>query len=190
MIRKECFVRNHFWVEKEKLYRPMMSFENGVRVSFSWKQEELFFRVEEESGEPFSVSFPKFKEKDALLLYLDTRPSLNVRSMKRHCHQFVLLPEAVEGVFSYDSTRFAGYESRPLVPDNVIQVSSFRDRGCRGYEVSVPLRALFGYEDELKEMSFALGYFSHVEKEPLYVPIPTIIPEKVPYMWPFLHLIS
>lgn len=184
----ESFVRSHFWVQRGRLYRPLCSFgKNGI-IGFQWSHEELFFVVEESSTDFFSVSWPKYKDKDALIVYVDTKPSLKARSMQRHCHQFLILPEAVEGVQTKEITRFNGYDSRALVKDNALLGSSYISRKARGYEVRIPIRQLFGYDEEMSEISFAMSYFSTCESAVLHMPIQTVFPEKVPYMWPVVHL--
>lgn len=189
MIREECLIRRHFWVKPERLYSPLFELEERIAIDFEWKEDALFFGVEEGAFEQFCVSWPKYKEKDALLLFIDTLPSRKARSLERHCHEFLILPEAVEGVQTKEITRFHGYMTRPLMKDNALQVKVWADqrKAKRGYEVHIPFHQLFGGEEELEEVSFALSYFSKNFPRGLHCPIPTIIPEKIPYVWPIIH---
>jgi len=107
--------------------------------------------------------------------------------MGRYCHEFLLLPEAVEGVQTKEITQFHGYSARPLVHENVLSLTTEVKRESRHLHVRVPLEALFGWEEDIKELSFALSYYSE-GKESVHVPIPHSSPEKVTYMWPVCHL--
>ena len=188
MIPKECFVRRHFTVQKEERYFPLLSFEQGIEVGFQWGKESFFFTFEEKTGDLFQLSWPKYKEKDALLLFLDTRPSKKAHSLHRACHEFLILPEAVEGVQSKEITRFNSYETRTLLQDNVVTVHTDYGRGRRRYTITIPQEMLYGWEEDTKEISFACSYFSTKLSSPLHIPVPTVLPERIPYVWPLCHL--
>ena len=187
MIRGECFVRRHFWIEKGRKYHSLFEDESGISVKLQWEKESLHFVFAEESTDSFHVASPEYQKGDALLLFFDTRPGVKSRTFGRHCHEFLVLPEAVEGIFSKEITKFRGYETRPLASDNAIVVLKESHKRTREYSVKVPLDILFGWEDELQEWSFALTYFSH-GKEPVHFPITKSEPEKTPYVWPIIHI--
>lgn len=187
MIRKECFIRRHFWVEKNKLYHPRIESTPELLFDLQWTDEHVLLTFSETPGQPFHVSWPEYQEKDALLLFFDTRSSLKTRIMVRHCHEFLLLPEAVEGIQTKEITQFHGYSARPLVHDNALSLSTEIKKESRHCHVRVPQEALFGWEEDMKEFSFAFSYFSE-GKEPIHFPIPHSSPEKIPYMWPICHL--
>lgn len=186
MIREECFTRQHFWIEKRKKYHPLVEISSEFFVDFQWTDEFLLFCLREKSDLLFHVSWPDYQKKDALHFFIDTRPSLKVRTLQRHCHEFLLLPEAVDGVQTKEITKFHGYDIRPLIRENVIQVSNELQKKERCYHIKIPHEALFGFDEEVKEFSFAFSYFSE-GKEPLQYPIPLSAPERIPYVWPICH---
>jgi len=187
VIRNECFTRRHFWIEWKKKYHPLVEVSEELALDFQWTDEFLLFTFSEKSDLPFHVAWPEYQKKEAILLFLDTRPSLKSRILQRYCHEFLLLPEAVEGVQTKEITKFHGYETRPLIRDNVLAVSKDQHKKLRQCHIKVPLEALFGWEEETKEFSFAFSYFSET-KEPVHFPIPKSVPERIPYIWPVCHL--
>lgn len=187
-IDPRCFVRRFIQVQKGVVQDPFVLLGDHVSVDLLWNDESLMFVVCEEDEAPWKVSWPKYSDQDACVLYLDTRPDRKARSMQKHCYQFLLLPEAVGGVQSQEITHHSHYETRALFPDNKICVRVDRGGNARRYEIVVPTQDLYGWEEDTLEWSFAFRYFSHKLSDSLQYPISNVLPERIPYVWTVCHL--
>ena len=186
MIEAEFFFRRHFWTSKNTVYSPLVEATSLLSMDFCWEEDFLLFLFREKRAEPFVLQWPEYKSKDALVLFLHTRPSASSRTLTRPCHQFLLLPEAVEGVQSKEITKFHGYETRSLVQENKVLVTTAYHKKERTFEVRVPVDVLFGWEASTREVSFAFSYFSS-GNAPVHFPIPQTPPERVPSLWAHIH---
>jgi len=144
------FFHVEFPIPSDKLFRlpdysPLLAEECFADVYFKWNDEGIYLeaRVKQRFEE---ACFPAVSRGDALELLIDTRDLKSAGFLTRFCHQFVILPEAVQGIKAQEITRFRTEDAHPLCDGEKIQVSAHLSRSRYTLEVGIPRDCLHGYD--------------------------------------------
>ncbi len=119
--------------------------ERFADVSMAWKENGLYLGVVVEK--PFEEAlYPRFFEGDAFELFLDTRDLKTAGFATRFCHQFVFLPQAVQGIQAQEITHFRADESHPYCDADMLQVSAEFEKNSYELQIHIPSQCLHGYD--------------------------------------------
>jgi hypothetical protein len=119
--------------------------EHFADVAVAWNEGGLFIDVFVEK--PFEEAiYPRFSEGDAVELFFDTRDLKTAGFPTRFCHQFVFLPQAVQGIQAQEVTHFRTEDTHPLCDASELQLSS--EIGKKNYEMQIfiPAACLHGFD--------------------------------------------
>jgi hypothetical protein len=190
-LREDSLFRSHIEVPYGRAFDQKsssgISLHDDVEFDLLWCDDALFFKVLFPKKQKFSVDFPNYRSKDALELFIDTRGLKNVRIMHRFCHQFVVFPEAFEGVFSREITRIRGVETRKLFEPNTLRLHHGKEHDKTFYSLEIPSESLFSF-DPIEFPTCGFGFTLYREGfDPVSFPFEPRILEKSPHMWATLH---
>lgn len=119
--------------------------ESFADVSLGWNKEAVLIEVVVHL--PFQASsFPRFEEGDALELFFDTRDLKSAGHPTRFCHQFLILPQAVNGIQAQELTRFRTDDTHPLCSPEEIGVKSQFKKNSYEMQITLPSHCLHGYD--------------------------------------------
>ncbi|MGR3951614.1 MAG: hypothetical protein QRY74_01650 [Chlamydia sp.] len=132
-------------------YQPLLP---NALLSFplavGWNENGLFLAVQWDIYPPYTTLWPKYRLGDALEIYIDTKNRNSFRLVHRYCHQFILFPEAFEGIQSKEITEFRTQESRPMAQDNTVKGFFHKAKnGINFFVATIPESALFGWSPEV-----------------------------------------
>lgn len=119
--------------------------ERFAEVAMAWNEEGVF--VDVFVDKPFEEAiYPRFSEGDAVELFFDTRDLKTAGFATRFCHQFVFLPQAVQGIQAQEVTHFRTEDTHPLCDAAELQVKA--EIGKKNYEVYIfiPAQCLHGFD--------------------------------------------
>jgi hypothetical protein len=128
--------------------------ERFADLSLAWNEEGIMVAVVVEK--PFEEAiYPEFERADALEFFLDTRDMKSAGFATRFCHQFLILPQAVQGVQAQELTRFRTEETHPLCDPSDIQIDSAFDKHSYEVYIMFPAHCLHGFApSEFQRLGF------------------------------------
>jgi hypothetical protein len=122
-----------------------LSEERFAEVGMSWSQAGIFLFLTVEK--PFEEAlYPRFTEGDALELFFDTRDVKTAGFASRFCHQFVILPQAVQGIQAQEISHFRTEDTHPLCDAADLQVVSKLGKKEYELDVFIPAHCLHGFD--------------------------------------------
>ncbi len=119
--------------------------ENFADVSMAWNEGGILVEVEVHKTFEGSV-YPKFEDGDAIELFLDTRDLKEAGFTTRFCHQFLILPQEVQGVRALELTRFRSEDTHPLCDPEDIRVETTQKSREFTVHIELPSKILHGYD--------------------------------------------
>ncbi len=188
---KKSFIEKLTTRHRVHLPASLLSFS----LFLGWNEDAFYVAVEMMGKPPYASLWPKYRSGDAFEVFIDTRNMRSFRLLHRYCHQFIVFPEAVEGIVSREITEFRTQETRALALDNTVKVGMHekKERGCHMplLIAEIPQDALFGWEpEEGSKVGFGCSLYS--EKNTSHVlsfPITSrdsrgaVLLERFPYRW-------
>lgn len=119
--------------------------EKFADVAVAWNEGGLYIAAFVER--PFEeASYPRYEEGDALELFFDTRDLKSAGFATKFCHQFVILPQAVQGIIAQEVTHFRTEDTHPLCDAADLQVTAEFDKKSYSLQVFIPAHCLYGFE--------------------------------------------
>lgn len=119
--------------------------ERFAEVAFLWNEEGLSFEVF--IDKPFEeVYFPLYSKGDAIELFIDTRDLKTVGFATRFCHQFVILPQAIQDIQALETTHFRTEDAHPLCEGQEIGVQAHFHDDAYSVRIVIPAHCLHGYD--------------------------------------------
>ncbi len=116
-----------------------------AEVAMAWNEEGIFIDVYVDK--PFEEAFyPRFSEGDAVELFFDTRDLKTAGFPTRFCHQFVILPQAVQGIQAQEITHFRTEDTHPLCEASDIQVTAEFANKSYDLQIYIPASCLHGFD--------------------------------------------
>ena len=142
---------------------PLLGETAFADVAFCWNEEGIV--VEATVHQPFEeASYPRFREGDALEVFIDTRDLKNAGFITRFCHHFVVLPQEVQGIRALEVTRFRTEDSHPLCDPTELHVQSVFDKKSYWLQFHIPASCLHGYDPgHFDRLGFPTGSPDRVE---------------------------
>lgn len=119
--------------------------ERFADMALAWSEAGIFATLFVDK--PFEEAFyPRFSEGDALELFFDTRDLKTAGFASRFCHQFVFLPQAVQGIVAQEISHFRTEDTHPLCDPLDLQVAA--QIGKKDYELQIfiPAHCLHGFD--------------------------------------------
>ncbi len=187
--------RKEFVAKKDKdflLDIPQVT--SSTSFSMAWNEDGLFFGIHLPHTGPYTPEWPKYKNGDAVEVFIDTRNMRGFRLLHRFCHHFVLFPEALEGVSSKEITQFRTEQTRSLALDNSVKLELIQSKRNTQLVAYFPSDVLFGWNvDEIQAIGFAFSCHSS-ERTALPFSFPLnakrVSLEQFPYRWATLQLMK
>ncbi len=119
--------------------------EKFADVSLAWSESGIFVGVFVEK--PFDEAFyPRYEEGDAVELFFDTRDLKTAGFATKFCHQFVFLPQAVQGIVAQEVTHFRTEDTHPLCDPSELQVEAEVGKKSYALRIFIPSSCLYGYD--------------------------------------------
>jgi hypothetical protein len=119
--------------------------ERFAEVALAWNESGIFVDVDVQK--PFEEAlYPRFSEGDAVELFFDTRDLKTAGFANRFCHQFIFLPQAVQGIKAQEITHFRTEDVHSLCDAEDLHVSV--EIGKKNYELQIfiPSHCLHGFD--------------------------------------------
>lgn len=126
-----------------------------------------------------------FRKKESIELFVDTRKETKTTIVNRFCHHFVFLPEMVDGIGAFETTKIRFEESRPLASSELLLVSTRLRKSGYEMEIEIPKEALCGYDPE-SVTTLGIGYRVNRLRglsQCFPLPFPHFSLEKHPDLW-------
>jgi hypothetical protein len=119
--------------------------EKFAEVALLWNEEGI--SVEAFIDKSFEEAFfPLYSKGDAIELFFDTRDLKTAGFATRFCHQFVILPQAVQEIQALETTRFRTEDTHTLCdPSDIAVQTDFRDDSY-SVRILIPADCLHGYD--------------------------------------------
>jgi len=119
--------------------------ETFADVAISWNETGLFVHLFVEK--PFEeAAYPKFTEGDAFELFCDTRDLKEAGFPTRFCHQFLFLPQPVQGIQAQEITRFRTEDTHPLCEAEDLEIKAVMGKKEYTLELFIPANCLHGFD--------------------------------------------
>lgn len=119
--------------------------ERFADVALAWSHAGITIQVF--VGKPFEEAFyPKYAEGDAVELFFDTRDLKTAGFATRFCHQFVFLPQAVQGIIAQEVSHFRTEDTHPLCDAAELQVVPLMGKKDYALQIFIPSHCLHGFE--------------------------------------------
>lgn len=135
MQRSHLLADTSEWLAEEKF----------ADVALAWSEAGLYISAFVEK--PFAESsYPRYEEGDALELFFDTRDLKSAGFATKFCHQFAILPQAVQGIIAQEVTHFRTEDTHPLCDAADLQVTAEIEKKSYTLQVFIPAHCLYGYE--------------------------------------------
>ncbi len=119
--------------------------EKFADVAMAWNETGLFIDVFVDKTFE-EAAYPRFFEGDAVELFIDTRDLKTAGFATRFCHQFVFLPQAVQGIQAQEITHFRAEESHPLCDASELQITTEFEKNSYELQIYIPSSCLHGYD--------------------------------------------
>jgi hypothetical protein len=119
--------------------------ERFADLGMAWNEEGIFVGVS--FDKPFEEAFyPRFSDGEAVELFFDTRDLKTAGFATRFCHQFVFLPQPVQGIQAQELSHFRSEDTHPLCDSGDLQVSA--EFGKKNFEMQIfiPAHCLHGFD--------------------------------------------
>ncbi len=119
--------------------------EHFADVALGWNESGLFVDLFVDKAFEEAL-YPRFEEGDAVELFFDTRDLKTAGFATRFCHQFLFLPQAVQGIQAQELTHFRTEDMHPLCDPADLQLTA--EFGKKNYELQIfiPAHCLHGYD--------------------------------------------
>lgn len=122
----------------------LLNEEPFAELFMAWHEEGLLIDVHVD--QPFEgASYPDYKNGDSIELFIDTR-DVESGMATRFCHHFLILPQAVEGILFQELTQLRTEETRPLVRQDLVTVTTQTGRGKYQVLIEIGKEALYGFD--------------------------------------------
>lgn len=122
-----------------------LSEEHFAEVAAAWNESGLFIDVFVEK--PFEEAlYPRFDGGDAVELFFDTRDLKTAGFATRFTHQFLFLPQAVQGVKAQELTHFRTEDTHLHCDPADLQLSTEFTKKNYEMEIFIPAHCLQGYD--------------------------------------------
>lgn len=119
--------------------------ERFATVALAWSDAGIFASVFVDK--PFEEAFyPRFSEGDAIELFFDTRDLKTAGFATRFCHQFVFLPQAVQGISAQEISHFRTEDTHPLCDSADLQVTAEFSKKNYELHIFIPAHCLHGFD--------------------------------------------
>ena len=154
-----------------------------------WNETGLFWVVKWQI-ELVEVAYPDIAQGDSIELFIDTRNVVQARTTHRYCHHFFFLPEAVEGHFKGEMTRFRTEDSHTLCDSELLECEIERKQKRLSASIFIPASCLVGYApDASSRIGFCYRINRH-QKPAQHFGISSnhVKLESVPYLWSTMQL--
>jgi hypothetical protein len=129
-----------------------------AKIAMGWSKEgiEIFAKVENPTDDTHrKVYYPEVERGDSLEVFIDTRDVKTATFNTRFCHHFFFLPEAIEGRFAGEITKFRTEDVHPLCDPADLKVKVVNQKGCYTLHAFIEANALVGYDpDQFKRFGF------------------------------------
>ncbi len=134
---------------KKKFLLPDLSHWHGeerfANVALAWGGEGIHIDIFVDK--PFEEAlYPNYSEGDAIELFWDTRDLKTAGFATRFCHQFVFLPQAVQGIAAKEITHFRTEDTHPLCDETDLQVIPVLGKNHYEMQIFIPAHCLHGYD--------------------------------------------
>lgn len=162
-----------------------------AQLALGWNEEGMHAFVQVDH--PFSkVAYPEVDKGDSVQLCFDTRDVKSATFNTRFCHHFFFLPEAFEGKFAGEITRFRTEDAHPLcdASDLKLQPEVGSYNWC--LHIFIPTRALVGFEPaQFNRIGFTYK-INRAKGEPQHFSVVTsdYNIDQQPSLWASLKLVS
>jgi hypothetical protein len=138
--------------------------EGFAEVGACWNETGIFLTVLVDK--PFEEAFyPKFSEGDAVELFFDTRDLKTAGFATRFCHQFVFLPQPVQGIQAQEITHFRTEDTHPLCDAADLSATSKTSKKNYEMQIFIPSHCLHGF-DPVSFERIGFTYRIHRNKGP------------------------
>lgn len=119
--------------------------EHFADVALAWNEGGIFINVFVDKA--FEEAFyPRFSDGDAIELFFDTRDLKAAGFATRFCHQFVFLPQAVQGIQAQEITHFRTEDSHTLCEAAELQISTEFEKKQYSLQIFIPSTCLHGFD--------------------------------------------
>lgn len=119
--------------------------ERFAEVALAWSESGIFIDVF--VNKPFEeAAYPRFSEGDAVELFFDTRDLKTASFATRFSHQFVFLPEAVQGISAQEISHFRTEDIHPLCDSSDLQVTTATSKNDYEMQIFIPAHCLHGFD--------------------------------------------
>jgi hypothetical protein len=119
--------------------------ERFADVALAWNEEGIFVDVFVEQAFE-EAAYPRYFEGDAVELFFDTRDLKTAGFATRFCHQFVFLPQPVQGIQAQEITHFRTEDTHPLCDAAELQVNTEIESKKYAMQIFIPASCLHGYD--------------------------------------------
>jgi hypothetical protein len=119
--------------------------ERFADVALSWNEAGIAVHVFVDK--PFEEAiYPNYAEGDAIELFFDTRDLKTAGFATRFCHQFVFLPESVQGIIAREVSHFRTEDAHPLCDAAELQVVPHIGNKDYSLQIFIPSHCLHGFD--------------------------------------------
>ena len=116
-----------------------------AKIAIGWSDEGIGVRLV--THQPAVRSFyPEFDQGDSVEFFFDTRDLKSAGFNTRFCHQFLFLPQSVEGVNKCEMTHFRTDDRHPLCDSQDLQCNSELKKKEYSLSIFIPSHCLHGYD--------------------------------------------
>ncbi|MBI2812250.1 MAG: hypothetical protein HYX67_15670 [Candidatus Melainabacteria bacterium] len=119
--------------------------ERFAEVALAWNETGIFAAAFVDKAFEESA-YPRFSDGDAVELLFDTRDRKTAGFPTRFCHQFVFLPQAVQGIHAQEVTHFRTEDTHPLCDAGDLQVEAEFEKKSYSLQIYIPAQCLHGYD--------------------------------------------
>ncbi len=126
---------------------PLCSENPFAEVAVGWNQEgfQAFVTV----SQPYRHCFyPDVTRGDSVELFIDTRDVKTSGFNTRFCHHFFFLPEAIEGHYAGEITRFRTEDTHELCDAKELKIKTKLKNSTYSMQIFIPNQCLHGYDPE------------------------------------------
>lgn len=119
--------------------------ERFADIAIAWNESGLFIDVHVDKAFE-EAAYPRFEEGDAVELFFDTRDLKTAGFATRFCHQFLFLPQAVQGIQAQELTHFRTEDTHPLCDAADLHVETTFGKKDYEMQIMIPAHCLCGYD--------------------------------------------
>ena len=119
--------------------------EHFADVAIAWNESGLFVDLFVDKAFEEAL-YPRFDEGDAVELFFDTRDLKTAGFATRFCHQFLFLPQAVQGIQAQELTHFRTEDTHPICDPADLQLTVEFCKKNYELQIFIPAHSLHGYD--------------------------------------------